>query len=391
MLLPTMVHAQDAAPTLFLRPHCEEEDQTLCDTFEASDPSTLVTPTLERGALLDLDLVLSNPTEESIAKLRVWLSYDADALNGMTMTLSPFFPDIVPGETDFTPLSGYAKIAASAVAGAEPSTAILPVARLVFTVKEDASASATPLSFYDQRSGTQGHTFVSTVSAPDQNLLSDPLGTLIVQLAAPEQATASSANAASASSTYTASASSASMPATDSQGSFTQIQMQNLRVGTKDDRLYATWDLLNHPRLQGYNLYFGTIKGQYLQRRSVSVASRGTVISGLPAGKTYFVSVRGVDDENQETAFSNEAMVEIGNATSASPAITGSLSDIGVATPADTAPRNPIEDPRRPLESGVPGKSGSSSALLLLLLGSAVIGTLLAFRRQMTAESSPRP
>lgn len=375
--------AQETSPTLYLRPHCEKTKQEDCPLFEASDPSTYATAALAAGEPLDVDVVLANPTGESISKVKVWLSYDADVLEGKTVTVSTLFPVVVPGESDFSPVSGYAKVGASAAAGKEPKDAILPIAHLIFTVKQVTSAS-TPLSFYDQRSGKEGHTAIITTASPNQNLLAEPLGTLLVQLDTPSgpdvTGTASSASSV---------APVPSAPSSPDVGSFGLIQVQNVRVGTKDSFLYVTWDLLSYPKLQGYNVYYGTMKGRYLQKRSVSLASRGAVIRDLPKGKTYYVAVRGVDDQNRETSFSTEASIEIGNAATASSQIIGSLDAISESSPTNKiAPKNPVENVDQPLGSGVPGKSGAPSALLLLLLGSAVIGTLLAFRRQMIAKHS---
>ncbi len=406
-LIPVLSHAQTNVPTLFLRPHCEAEDQSTCALFDVQDPLRLITEKLAEGDTLDVDLVLSNVTQEAISKIRVWLSYDAEALEGTSVDISPTFPTVVPGQSDFSPLSGYAKIAASAAAGKEPTDAILPIARLTFTVKSSAKAKSTPLSFYDQRSGIEGHTFVATVTSPAENLLANPLGTLLVQLSAPAAEQSSSVRPEAEAGTQTAeSGSSAAKGATTAapvsattvssssassaapQKSFALIQVQNVRVGTKDNLLYVTWDPLSHPKLQGYNVYYGTLRGRYLQRRSVSLASRGVAIRDLPQEKTYFVAVRGVDDQNQETAFSTEASVEIGNQATAAPSIIGDFDALAELPGEDIAPPNPVEDPARPLDAGVPGKSGSPSALVLLLLGSAAIGTLLAVRRQAIAAKT---
>lgn len=361
---------------VFLRPHCEQTDQTLCPVFDVQDPATLITPKLNAGQSLDMDVVLWNPTLEAISKIRIWISYDAETLEGSTIVVTPLLPTVTPGEADFVALSGYAKIAAAAEPGKEPADALLPVARLTFAVKPGVTVAGTPLSFYDQRSSTDGHTFVSTVRSPGQNLLMAPLGTLLVQFSNP---------VAPASSSAAASVNSSSVASSPASTSFATIQVQNVRTGTKDQLLYVTWDGLNHPRLQGYNVYFGTLQGRYLQRRSVSLAARGTIIRDLPAGKTYYVAVRGVDDGNRETAFSAEASVEIGNPATASSPIIGALAAIEDGMVQEIAPPNPVEHPVRPLEAGVPGKAGSPSGFLLLLLGSAAVGTLLAVRRQVIA------
>ncbi|MBI2636428.1 fibronectin type III domain-containing protein [Candidatus Peregrinibacteria bacterium] len=393
---PIQIYAQSDVPALVFRPHCEKTDQTLCSSFDVEDPSTLRTAPLAPGDSLDLDIALVNPTREKIGKLRIWISYDSELLEGTVLSISNAFPAVVPGQSDFSPLSGYAKIAASANAGNEPSDAIVPVARVVFIVKNGSNASSTPLSFYDQRAGTEGHTFVTTAIAAEQNLLSTPLGTLMVQFAssfetksassAYDSSTISSSNASSAHSSSKSSA----MPPADSAADSTTfgiVQMQNIRVSTKDDILYVTWDALSHPKLQGYNVYYGTLRGRYLNRRGVSVASRGAVIRDLPKDKTYYVAVRGVSDENQETAFSPEESVEIGNPQTSSAPITGSLDLIAEVSPGASAPQNPVgrmqENPEKTPE--VPGKSGAPSGLTLLLLGSAAIGALFACRRQVTA------
>jgi hypothetical protein len=427
--LPVPGFAQEAGPTLILRPHCELEDQTQCPSFDVADPTTLITPPIAAGETLDIDVVLLNPTQEKIEKVRIWLSYDIEALEGTSLEISPTLPTIVPGQTDFSPLSGYAKIAASAVPGSEPSDAILPIARLVFTAKSGGSGIPVPLSFYDQRAGIEGHTFATTAGAPEQNLLASPLGSLLVQLIPSSAAESSSAEVSSAAASagdfpdpyaqptgMEQSASSAPIaplpvPSSSSASSlvsllptfpgqptgpdisatFSLIQVQNVRVGTKDNLLYVTWDSLSHPRLQGYNVYFGTLKGRYLNRRGVSVASRGAVIRDLPESTTYYVAVRAIDDRNQETAFSTEASVEIGNPSTSSAPITGSLDLVAEVAPGSKAPENPVKTIR---ETGgpkteVPGKSGAPSGIVLLLLGSAAIGTLLACRRQTIARTLP--
>lgn len=389
LLAPSTAVAQAGVPTLLLRPHCEEINQTRCPSFEAVDPSTLQTPLLAPGQTLDLDVILGNPTQEAIRSIRLWLSYDAETLEGTTLMIAPFFPNVVAGQADFVPLSGYAKIAASAEPGKELREPVMTVARLAFAVKS-TRASATPLSFYDQRSGTEGHTFVTTAAAPEQNLLASPLGTLLVRFAVSAPAPSPAATRPS-STPPTASAHPEAPPPESSapSQSFGLIQVQNVRIGTRDQNLYVTWDPLSHPKLQGYNVYYGTLQGRYLQRRSVSVASRGAVIRDLPTGKTYYTAIRGVDDENRETAFSAEVSVEIGNPGTSSSPIVGELESIAEVSPDAVAPVNPVAATVRPLAEGVPGKSGSASALLLLVLAAAVIGTVLACRRQVIAARLP--
>src|SRR5437764_123843 len=115
-----VAYADDAAtPQLMLRPHCTETDPTKCAPFETQDPLTLITPILGSMQMLNMDVVLQNPGHTPISKVRIWLSYDPEVLQGTSLTIAPEFPNIVPGESDFTAFSGYAKIGASADAGKE--------------------------------------------------------------------------------------------------------------------------------------------------------------------------------------------------------------------------------------------------------------------------------
>lgn len=380
--------AQAASTSIYFRPHCEETDQTKCAAFSAQDPSTLATNILEPGAELDLDVAISNPTGESIRNARIWISYDASVLEGKTLTISPLFPTVIPGESNFTPSSGYVKMAASTLAGKEVTDAIIPFARVTFLVKPGATSDTTPLSFYDQTNTLQAHTIITNAAAPTQNLLLNPLGTLMVRMAVPAPASSAPSSISSASSV--SSLSSLSSSGTVAATAFPLIQVQNVKVSTKDDILYVTWDPLSHPKLQGYNIYYGTLKGRYLQRRSVSIASRGMAVRDVPRGKTYYVSVRGVDDQNQETAFSAEASVEIGNPSTSTAPVEGTLDLIDVTSPSTVAPPNPLENIGNSLPAStgvyVPGETGAPSGILLLILCSAAIGTLLALRRQYIAR-----
>lgn len=363
----TPLSAQTTA-TLGMRPHCEIEPQSACPTFITTDPSTLSTQTFQPGDVLDMDIVLLNPGAQSIQRVRSWLSYDPDILEGLEITAGKDFSLPIPGETSFDNANGIVKVGVIRQEGVA-SGALLIVARVRFQVK--AAAVSTPVSFYDQQTDTTGHTY-ALEGGSSQSILSTPLPSLLVQGTAGSGVSATQAS----SETSSAASSLSSVASSPAPMAFSVLQVQNIRVTTRDSTLYIAWESLPANNVQGYNVYYGTQIGRYIQRRSVSNAATTATIENLPPGVTYYVAVRAVNAQGEESAFSNEAAVQIGNAaTSTSP-----LTSIPSGT---TAPGNPVKN-----GSTVPGKSGPSSFIALLLLCSAAMGTLFAFRRQFAAEAA---
>jgi hypothetical protein len=372
--------------TLFLRPHCELEDQAACPVFDTRDPTSLVTPALQPGDTLDIDVVIRNDGLQPIRRVRAWLSYDPASLNGLTIAAGTQFRTPLPGEVSFTPADGIAKIGFTASASELPAEALIVVARVRFTVREDG-LSQSPISFYDQKPDASGHTYALAEGESTQSILASPLASLVVTVAAPtassssvpaepapSETAASSAPAASA----TSSAAQASSAAPPPPASFDQLQVQNVRSTTRGKSLYVGWDALRSSQLKGYNLYYGTQPGRYIQRRSLAAQVTSAEIPNLTPGTTYYAAVRAVNQNNEESAFSREAAVQIGNPETATfPLVTiprGGGSD-------DTAPANPVNGS----VGGVPGEAGLPTGLAPLLLLAAVIGAAFAFRRQAIA------
>src|SRR3989338_9170428 len=119
--------AQENVTTLLLRPHCE--DSTLgdggpfgpipslppfinlgtgkCLPFPTRDPQTRETPVLDEGELLDMDLIVQNPTAQAAQRVRSWIAYDPTLLEGVQIDLGTAFPLPAPGEADFSSEEGY--------------------------------------------------------------------------------------------------------------------------------------------------------------------------------------------------------------------------------------------------------------------------------------------
>lgn len=107
-------------------------------------------------------------------------------------------------------------------------------------------------------------------------------------------------------------------------------------------------------------------------------------ITGLPEGTRYFVAVRAVNTTGEESAFSREVGVEIGDPLSSTNPLLVAPNALGNLRADLTAPRNPIGDDG----TTVPGAAGLPTTVIMLVILSAGIGMLIAFRRQFIALST---
>lgn len=168
-----------------------------------------------------------------------------------------------------------------------------------------------------------------------------------------------------------AASSAASITPPVSGTAFALLQVRNVRITTEGTSVYVAWDPLSSSQLKAYNLYYGTTSGRYIQRMTVSGDSTSMAIRGLPEKTTYFVAIRALSLQDEESAFSQEVAVEVGNPKTSTSPLTGDL----------LSTRTPVT---------VPGETGMSSVITIVLLISAITGTALASRRQIVALTSPR-
>ena len=156
---------------------------------------------------------------------------------------------------------------------------------------------------------------------------------------------------------------------------FSLLQVRNFRVTSEGATAYLKWDDLQSSMLKAYNVYYSTTSGQYIQRKTVPGSSSSITIRNLPEGTKYFFAIRAVNINNEESAFSQEVAITIGNpASSTAPLIADIITD---------APGHPLADGKI---GEVPGETGASTIFVVMLLISAVVGTFLAFRRQLIAR-----
>lgn len=397
---------------LYLRPHCETP-QTLepmanvgtiadvlrespdgCANYRIRDPQTQETDELAVGSTLDMDLVLFNPSHAPLSAVHAALSYDPQVLDGMRIELGTGLPIPTPNAQDFLPNEGIMKVSASANPGGEPINGLITVARIQFMIKRHPRAGLTPMGFDDIQPGIlQGRTqVVGLVGGTEANIISSELGSLVVKTtpgqSSSAQTSSASTQSSASSSTETSSTTSLSSasavsstsnvtPPPEERTAFVLLQVQNVRVGTEGGSISVTWDPVNSVNTAGYNIYYGTEKGRYIQRRSVDAASLSHVIRGLPVNAIYYLAVRAYNDRNEESAFSREVMIKTGDPRSSTAPLL--LSDTGPNG------QNPLSGD---LTGDVPGETGVATNALIIIACVAIVGTAFAFRRQLAARSN---
>jgi hypothetical protein len=349
-----------------------------CYTFDVRDPTSLQTDQLKTGDTLDIDIMVNNPEGNDISRFRTWVAYDPTILQGIDVAISPLFPVPTPGESSFYAEEGTLKL--SGTATSPVTKARFAVARIRFMVLKD-DVDGTPLIFTDVTGNTDAKTGVFEGNAPDeQNVLSTMIGSLYVRLTGLQQQNSSMTGGNQSSDGGTNGAVSSSMTSgttssnttTGTQKAFTLLQVQGVRVTTDGSSVFLAWDALPSSELAGYNVYYGTVSGQYIQRRTVDKAATSLTIRALPVGTTYYFAVRAYNAAGEETVFSQEVGVSVGNPrTSTSPLNANSL-------PTNTPGTG----------GNVAGETGVTSVLLILMFGCAAVGTMVAVRRQMQLSSA---
>jgi hypothetical protein len=383
IMLPHAAHAAGNAHFEF-RPHCESgadssamfggpmptSDQMIdmgtgapCESFEVQTPDSVQTNVLEEGDILDIDLIINNPDKRPISRFRAWVMYDPVALEGVEIAIAPIFPIPTPGENTFVANEGHIKIAGTAT---QPVTdEKIVVARIRLKVLQ-VTSSATPLTFAEVIDDMDSRTGIYEQSGADETNLHVPRpGFLYVRFDQNSATAGGSSSMSSETTVSSASSSTSSIPVVQNT-MFNQLQVQGLRVTTEGSSVFLAWDALPSSELVGYNMYYGTTMGSYIQRRSVEGSATSITIRSLPVGTTYYFAVRGVNAAGTESDFSQEVGISVGNPrTSTSPLNANSL---------------PTQTPGT--DGNVAGETGLSSILLVFLIISAVTGTALAFRRQ---------
>jgi len=482
-----------------------------CYDYEIVDPQTMRTSILQEGDIVDVEIAIDNPSKQKIKRIRAWLSYDPDILEGESIEISDDFPEVTPGESNFSESQGYAMMEASAEDDNLPNDSTVVFAHVQFRVISTPNGG-TIVSFHDAKSG--GHTDVTVAgdAEEEESILESEPGVLLVRFSAngspgfedgddgsdsesdllpdgsactentecesnlcvnevcmenknvpnggecsansqcesklctggvctgnPNGSTcftngqcasnlcaggicterqtnqpvgsSCTSNAQCASglcvdnicrekvdalpdgsvcsdnsecasgqctdNVCVASASTSSVDSGDDaeRTAFSLLQVRNLRASTEGSSAFLAWDPLQSSQLKAYNVYYGTTTGRYIQRKTVEAGEPSLTIRSLPVGTTYYFAVRAVSLTDEESAFSQEVSITVGDPASSTSPLTGAISN------------NPVTGSVTGDKGEVPGETGAPTVLALLLLLSAGIGTFIASKRQFIIQT----
>ena len=391
----------DEAPSLALEPHCAEQDRSACPFFAVADAEHMATNSMAGGDLLDIDVVLTHDAAQKIRTIRSWLKYDPQALEVRSVELAAALAEPIPDEQSFDATLGLVKIGGGTT-GDLPGGRVA-LARVTFRVID--SSKNTEISFSGFQPDGLGQTAINTSSemVHHDGGLSEPpcIGGLICQkkmvallviqpsalsilLAPPVDAAAPPMDAPPADPPAEMNqpppAQANPTPDPSAASSFSLLQIQGLRITSHESSIFLGWQELRSSELAGYNVYYGTVSGKYMQRRSIPSASTSLVLRDLEPGTTYFASVRGFNANNQESVFSQEVSVTVGNPESSSSPL---IAEAQTETPAIEG--NPIE---KHGGTEINGSTGSGDSIFVFAALSALIGTGFALSRQCALSSS---
>jgi len=336
--MPVSVHA-DMTMNLSLAPHCTEIERTTCPSFEVIDGSSIKTGKLTSGDILDLDVVVSGPNFAAVRTVRAWLHYDPSVLEYRSVELTSELPSPTLGEQTGDAVGKVVKIAGSTEKGLSGNTRA--VARVTFRVLSHASNSV--LSFNNYQADGSGNTAINGAmgsSSAKPSTLSDPacidaiLGckgtytpllsvqpaSLVVTLQDTVTTPDAQANSNYSSSTISAiaKANTTEAPQNTNNSTFGILQVQGVKVTTRDALVFVGWNQFRSAGLKGYNVYYSTVSGRYIQRHSVPSSETSVTLRNLAPDTTYYFAVRAVNEQDQESVFSQEVSVTVGKPETAS-------------------------------------------------------------------------
>lgn len=83
------------------------------------------------------------------------------------------------------------------------------------------------------------------------------------------------------------------------------IILERMAVALMAGSITLAWDANTEPDLAGYNIYYGQTSGDYGTSLNVGNVTERT-ITGFVNGKTYYFAATAYDEDNNESAFSEE-------------------------------------------------------------------------------------
>lgn len=320
------------------------QDQGAMIEYRTSNPQA------SQGDEVTIEMVLKNPDAQSVISVRSWMEYNPAHLEGISIdtTDSPFTL-VAPGEDGFEAENGRVKLGRSNISGGVKDKEVV-VAKVKFRVKT-FSGAVTELKPYDYQLTELGHVSVNIIDQgfPVNILTEEPkVLPLTLNSGVPQE----------------------SEVVLPPQISLPPVSMLlrplKLRANTDSGYVDLVWEAPLDLNRSGYFIYYGKTSGQYSRRRTLNNVTQSR-IENLPNGEVYYFAVTAFNALNQESDYSDEVGVIVGEPFSSTSPFEGLL--------ASTLGRLPTQPANGPL------------AWWILLSAMGLSGTLL-FRRKSTSFSS---
>jgi hypothetical protein len=268
------------------------------------------------GDEFSVDIVLKNPGAETVISVRSWLEYDATALEATNIdTSASSFTLSAPGEDDISSSEGRVKIGRSNIAGGVTDKETT-VAIVKFKVLSSYKAN-TEISFYDYQVSELGHTSVNIIdSGFPLNILAEEPDSLSISLnpsGTVETTTTVTPPVTTTTTTVTPPVTTTTTTGVGGPIYATSVVQRptNLKANTGTGYVDLKWDASSDASIVGYNIYYGKVSGQYSRRRSIGNFNSYRM-DGLTSNETYYLAVTAYDQVNQESDYSNEVGIIVG-------------------------------------------------------------------------------
>lgn len=337
---------------------------------------------LSDGDAFYVDVYVTNPSEQSISSVRSWLSYSPRDLEVVSIERldSPF--DLpAPGENEADSGQKLIKLGYSNLQGV--NSAEILIARVNFKVDTKQKKNL-GLEFYDYQETELGHTSVVV----DQggfplNILAQKPDLLSLKLnggpptVATESAPISTEDPAPTSSSAEPESDPVivEVPAPEPVNTMVTTgplaTASDLKLSTDGNKVELQWSEANDARLRGYYLYYGKTPGLYTRRKTLDQMNR-FIFDNLNVGETYYFALTTYDANGNESQYTNEVAVIVGEPLSAT---------------------HPLESPPLPSTQNVqnndvlaqvPASPENGPGLNWLLLSTLGLGVVLGLGRKRT-------
>jgi len=280
----------------------------------------------------EVDVMLLNPGTQAVISIRGWLEYDANALEGVSVTTSDSpFTLSAPGEDEFDSSEGRVKIGRSNISGGVKESES-KVATIRFKVKSKSPVT-TVISAYDYQISELGHTSVNIIEQSfPVNILSDEPDSVHIKL---------NPNVSAGDTSPDADPVDVGGGATDLTNTDDPVDVTNtvvtpvyglerpngLKAKTGNGYVELKWDPVYDSTLAGYNLYYGKTSGEYTRRRSVGNVNRYR-LDGLNNGEVYYFAITAYNSSNGESDYSDEVGLIVGEPLSSTSPYDGLIASV---------------------------------------------------------------